>query len=139
MIEKLATRLKAEPNDLDGWLRLGRAYLVQGKGDLAVDAFDHAAALKPDDQSIKLQMVAALLSGLKPGDALPPRAVTLLTEVAAIAPDAPEVLWYLGVVAARDGRAAEAREKWTKLLATLPADGEDAKMVKAALAQLPGK
>ena len=139
MIEKLAAKLKAEPNDLDGWLRLGRAYLVQGKGDLAVDAFDHAAALKPGDQGIRLQMVAALLSGLKPGDALPPRAVSLLTEVAAVAPDAPAVLWYLGVVAARDGRAAEAREKWTKLLAALPADGEDAKTVKAALAQLPGK
>jgi cytochrome c-type biogenesis protein CcmH len=139
MIDKLAARLKAEPNDLDGWVRLGRAYVVQGKGDLAVDAFDHAAALKPDDQSIKLLTVSALLSGLKPGDAMPPRALTLLNEVAAVAPDAPEVLWYLGVVAARDGRAAEARDKWTKLLAALPADGEDAKMVKAALAQLPAK
>lgn len=139
MIEKLAARLKAEPNDLDGWLRLGRAYLVQGKGDLAVDAFDHAAALKPDDQSIKLLTVSALLSALKPGDSLPPRAVTLLNQVAAVQPDVPEVLWYLGVVAARDGRAAEARDKWTKLLAALPPDGEDAKMVKAALAQLPAQ
>jgi cytochrome c-type biogenesis protein CcmH len=137
MIEKLAARLKAEPNDLDGWLRLGRAYLVQGKGDLAVDAFDHAATLKPGDPSIKLQTVSALLSGLKPGDVLPPRAVSLLNEVAAVTPDAPEVLWYLGVVAARDGRAPEAREKWTKLLTVLPADGDDAKLVKAALQQLP--
>ena len=139
MLEKLAARLKAEPNDLDGWLRLGRAYLVQGKGGLAVDALDHAATLKPGDPSISLQIVAALLSGLKPDDALPPRAVTLLNEVAATNPDEPEVLWYLGVVAARDGRAVEARQKWTKLLAALPANGEDAKMVQAALAQLPAK
>jgi cytochrome c-type biogenesis protein CcmH len=139
MIEKLAARLKAEPNDLDGWVRLGKAYAVQGKNDQAVDAFDHAARLKPDDPSIKLEIVAALLSGLKPTDALPPRAINLLTEVAKISPEAPEVLWYLGVVAARDGRAAEARDKWTKLLAALPADGEDAKLVKAALAQLPDK
>jgi cytochrome c-type biogenesis protein CcmH len=138
MVEKLAAKLKAEPNDLDGWLRLGQAYAVQGKADLAVDAFDHAAGLKPGDPSIKIQTVAALLSGLKPGDALPPRAVTLLTEVAAVEPNAPEVLWYLGVVAARDGRVTEARDRWTKLLAALPADGEDAKMVKAALQQLPG-
>jgi cytochrome c-type biogenesis protein CcmH len=138
MVEKLAAKLKAEPNDLDGWLRLGQAYAVQGKADLAVDAFDHAAGLKPGDPSIKIQTVAALLSGLKPADALPPRAVTLLTEVAAVEPNAPEVLWYLGVVAARDGRATEARDRWTKLLAALPADGEDAKMVKAALQQLPG-
>jgi cytochrome c-type biogenesis protein CcmH len=139
MIEKLAAKLKAEPDDLDGWLRLGRAYVVLGKTDLAVDAFDHAAALKSGDPAIKLQTVAALLSGLKPGDALPPRAVALLTEVAAVAPDAPEVLWYLGVVAARDGRAAEARDRWAKLLASLPPDGDDAKMVKAALDQLQGR
>lgn len=139
MIEKLAAALKADPNDLDGWLRLGRAYAVQGKRDLAVDALDHAAALKPGDPSIKIETVAALLSGLKPDDAIPPRAVTLLTEVAAVEPNAPEVLWYLGVVAARGGRVEEARDRWTKLLAALPADGDDAKLVKAALQQLPAK
>ncbi len=139
MIDKLAAKLQAAPNDLDGWLRLGRAYLARGDSAKAVDAYDHAAALRPDDPGIKLQTVAALLSGLKPRDTLPPRAVALLHEVAEIAPDAPEVLWYLGVVAARDGRAAEAREKWTQLLNSLPPDGEDGKLVRAALAELKGK
>jgi cytochrome c-type biogenesis protein CcmH len=138
MIEKLAARMKEQPDDLDGWLRLGRAYVVQGESAKAVDAYDHAAALKPGDAGIKLQTVAALLTGLKPEDTIPPRAVALLGEVAAVAPDAPEVLWYLGVVAARDGRPAEAREKWTKLLASLP-EGEDAKMVRTALGELKGK
>jgi cytochrome c-type biogenesis protein CcmH len=139
MIEKLAAQLKQQPNDLEGWLRLGRAYSVQGDMAKAVDAYDHAAALKPGDPGIKLQTVAALLAGVKPGDELPPRAVALLNEVAAVAPDAPEVLWYLGVVAARDGHASEAREKWTKLLLSLPDGGEDAKMVRAALGELQGK
>ena len=139
MIDKLAARLKDEPNDLDGWMRLGQAYIVKGDSARAVDAYDHAAALKPGDAAIKLRTVAALLGGLKPGDALPPRAVAMLGEVAAVAPDAPEVLWYLGVAAARDGRAAEAREKWTRLLTSLPDGGEDAKMVRAALGELQGK
>jgi cytochrome c-type biogenesis protein CcmH len=139
MIDKLAARLKEQPNDLEGWSRLGNAYAAQGKTDQAVAAYDHAAALKPGDAAIKLRTVAALLSGLKPEDKLPPRAIALLTEVAADAPDAPEVLWYLGVAAARDGRTAEAREKWTKLLASLPADGEDSKMVRTALDEVKGK
>ena len=139
MIDKLAAQLRQQPNDLDGWLRLGRAYLVQGDSAKAVDAYDHAAALKPGDTGIKLQTVAAMLTGLKPGDALPPRAVTLLGEVAAVTPDAPEVLWYLGIVAAREGRAAEAREKWTKLLPSLAPGGEDDKMVRAALTELKDK
>ena len=114
----------------------GALALVQGDSAKAVDAYDHAAALKPGDAGIKLQTVAAMLTGLKPGDALPPRAVTLLAEVAAVTPDAPEVLWYLGIVAAREGRAAEAREKWTKLLPSLAPGGEDDKMVRAALEEL---
>jgi cytochrome c-type biogenesis protein CcmH len=139
MIDKLAARLKDQPNDLDGWLRLGRAYVVRGEGAKAVDAFDRAAALKPGDTQIKLQTVAALLTGMKPDDALPPRAVAMLSEVAAVAPDVPEVLWYQGVVAARDGRFAEARARWTKLLGSLAPAGEDAKMVRAALDELKGK
>jgi cytochrome c-type biogenesis protein CcmH len=139
MIEQLAAKLKRQPNDLEGWLRLGRAYSVQGETAKAVDAYDHAAALKPGDPAIKLQTVAALLSGAKPGDELPPRAAAMLNEVAAVAPDAPEVLWYLGVVAVREGRVADARDKWTRLLTSLPDGGEDAKMVKAALGELPAK
>jgi cytochrome c-type biogenesis protein CcmH len=136
MIDKLAAKLREQPDDLEGWTRLGGAYAAQGKTDQAVAAYDHAAALKPGDPAIKLRTVAALLSGLRPDDKVPPRAIALLTEVAAVAPDAPEVLWYLGVAAARDGRPAEARENWTKLLTSLPADGEDSKMVRTALEEL---
>jgi cytochrome c-type biogenesis protein CcmH/NrfG len=80
-----------------------------------------------------------LLAPLQASDPLPERAVTLLHEVAAIAPDAPEVLWYLGVVAVREGHIAEARQNWTKLLAALPEGGEDYKTVQAALAEIAGK
>jgi cytochrome c-type biogenesis protein CcmH len=139
MIEKLAAKMRITPNDLEGWLQLGRAYLVQGDTAKAVDAYDHAAALKPGDPGIKLQTVAALLSGLRPEDTLPPRAIAMLNEVASVAPDAPEVLWYQGVVAVREGRAAEAREKWTKLVESLPDGSEDVKMVRAALDELKGQ
>ena len=136
MIAQLAAKLKNKPDDLDGWLRLGRAYAVQGDSAKAVDAYDHAIKLKPDDAAIKLQAVGALLSPLHPTDALPPRAVELLHQVSATVPDAPEVLWYLGVIASRDGRPQEARQNWTKLLTKLQAGGEDYKMVQAALSQL---
>jgi cytochrome c-type biogenesis protein CcmH len=138
-VEKLAAKLKEQPNDLEGWLRLARAYTVQGDGAKAVDAYDHAAALKPGDPEIKLHTAAALLTGLKRGDTVPPRAVTLLAEVATVAPDAPEVLWYQGVLAVHQGRFPEARDKWTQLAASLTPGGEDEKMVRAALDQLPAQ
>ena len=142
MIQGMVAQLAAQSADRSrttwragcGWAAPTRCW---ASTDKAVDAFDHAAKLKPDDAGIKLQEFETLIAKLQPSDPLPPRAVALLQQVAAIAPDQPEVLWYLGVQAARDGNPDEARRDWTKLLATLPADGEDAKMVKSALDTLP--
>ena len=80
-----------------------------------------------------------MIAKLQPNAPLPPSAVTLLHQVAAIAPDQPEVLWYLGMEAASSGKPDQARRDWTKLLSQLPADGEDAKLVKTALDALKGK
>lgn len=138
MIEKLAIRLQSEPNDSDGWIKLGRAYAVQGDSDKAADAFDRAIKLKPGEVAIPLQAVEAMLSGLQPTDALPPRAITLLRQVEKIAPEQPEVLWYLGVAEARGMHPDDAKRYWAKLLTKLPANGEDYKMVKAAIESLKG-
>ncbi len=137
MVARLAARLEASPNDLDGWMQLGRAYAVLGDGEKAVDAYDRASALKPNDMGIPLQAVATLLDRLKPEDPLPVRAIALLRKVEIADPDQPEVLWYLGIAAARDSKPDVARQSWTRLLTKLPADGEDAKMVKDAMASLP--
>ena len=136
MVAQLAAKLQTQPNDVDGWMQLGRSYLALGEKEKAADAYQHAASLKPDDVTIKLREMEALLTGLKGSDPLPDRAVTLLHEVQTVSPNQPEALWYLGIVAARAGKPAEARDDWTRLLAQLPADGADAKMVKAALKQI---
>lgn len=138
MVAKLADRLRTQPDDYDGWLRLGRAHTVMGNADAAADAYDHAATLKPQDIEPRLRAVEALLTGLKPDDALPPRAVILLHQIELAAPDEPAVLWYLGVDAARGSRPEVARTYWTRLIAKLPPDGEDTKMVRSALGQLKG-
>jgi cytochrome c-type biogenesis protein CcmH len=136
MIVQLASKLQAAPNDLDGWLRLARAYSVQGDTGKAADAFDEAAKLKPSDPTIKLESVSVLLSNLQPSDPIPPRAETLLHEVAAVTPDSAEVLWYLGVIAAREGRQAEAEHNWTAVLAKLDVGSGDYKLVQDALTKL---
>ncbi len=45
MVGRLAERLKSQPDDLDGWLRLGRAYVVLGEKNKARDAYDRAGKL----------------------------------------------------------------------------------------------
>ncbi len=136
MVEKLAAQLASAPDNVDGWLQLGRSYAALGEADKAADAFDHAAKLKPGDVEIQMQEVEALLTNRKPDDEIPARAVTLLKQVEAVSPDRPEVLWYLGVVAARAGQRDEAKRDWQRLLPLLPADGEDHKTVVEALKTL---
>ncbi|WP_436640049.1 c-type cytochrome biogenesis protein CcmI [Microbaculum sp. FT89] len=49
MVERLAGRLAEDGKDLDGWLRLARAYVVLGEPDKARDALTSARDNFPDD------------------------------------------------------------------------------------------
>ena len=48
MVDGLATRLEENPDDLDGWLRLGRAYAVLGDTEKSRSAYESAEALLTD-------------------------------------------------------------------------------------------
>ena len=48
MVDRLAERLKDEPDDLDGWLQLARAYMVLGDNEKARGAFEAANGLLDD-------------------------------------------------------------------------------------------
>lgn len=137
MVAQLAAKQAADPQNLDGWLRLGRAYSVLHEPDKAADAYDAAAKLKPDDISIPLQEVRALLADHPPTAKLPSRVVALLKRVETSDPDQPMVLWYLGMAAVQDSHSEEARRYWSRLLTKIPPGTEDAKMIQSAIDALP--
>lgn len=135
MVDKLATRLQQNPDDGDGWLRLGRAYMVLDKPDKAVDAYAHAAKLKPDDIAVKQQYAEAIMETGK-GDSPPEQATALFRVVLAAEPQNPEALWYVGISEAAAGHAQTAHDLWTKLLAQLPANAPVRQQVQDRLAAL---
>ncbi|MFG1298612.1 c-type cytochrome biogenesis protein CcmI [Xanthobacter sp. V3C-3] len=49
MVSRLAARLESEPNDIDGWVRLVRAYGVLGEKDKAAEALKSARAAFRDN------------------------------------------------------------------------------------------
>ena len=53
MVKQLEDKMKANPNDGEGWKRLGRAYRVMGRIDESRDAYQRAAKLLADDADIK--------------------------------------------------------------------------------------
>jgi cytochrome c-type biogenesis protein CcmH len=139
MVARLADEMKAKPDDLDGWLRLGRSYAVLGQADDAATAFAQAERLKPNDPGVLLAEAQALMAGHSPVDPMSDQVIALLKRVAAIEPDNPAAVWYLGLHAAQEGNFAEARDDWQKLLAALPADSDEHKTVAAALDAIKGR
>ncbi len=139
MMDQLAARLAQQPDDVDGWLRLARAYAVSNETAKAAEAYARAGALRPDDLEIALQEALALVAGLPPDAPLPERALALLTRVERASPGQPDALWYLGLSAAQAGRMPEARNLWLRLLPLLPLESGERKMVAGALAAISQK
>jgi cytochrome c-type biogenesis protein CcmH len=63
MVDRLATRLKNDGSDIDGWLRLVRAYTVLGERDKALAAAADARRSIGDDPA-KLRQLDELVKGL---------------------------------------------------------------------------
>jgi cytochrome c-type biogenesis protein CcmH len=60
MTQKLADRLKQQPDDPTGWAMLGRSYAVLGRHADALPAFKQAMTLKPGDPNLLTDYADAL-------------------------------------------------------------------------------
>ncbi|HUI18774.1 MAG TPA: tetratricopeptide repeat protein, partial [Alphaproteobacteria bacterium] len=69
MVERLAERLKQQPDDLAGWQRLARAYGVLGETEKAADAQAHVDKLEAATKAPSAQAppAAAAAAGAAPG------------------------------------------------------------------------
>ena len=65
MVARLADRLENEPDDLDGWMRLGNAYSVLGEAEAAITAYERAQELAADLGPPILQEIADALKRLR--------------------------------------------------------------------------
>jgi cytochrome c-type biogenesis protein CcmH len=72
MVGNLAARLEQQPDDVEGWARLGRSYMVLKEPQKARDAYGRALKLKPDDAALR-QAFAEASRAAEPGAAQPAR------------------------------------------------------------------
>jgi len=52
MTDRLAARLKQQPEDAEGWAMLARSYSVLGRNTEALNAYEKAVALRADDANL---------------------------------------------------------------------------------------
>jgi cytochrome c-type biogenesis protein CcmH len=139
MVAKLAARLEQQPDDADGWSRLGRSYMVLNHPDKARDAFARAAKLKPNDIELKQKYAEAIIEAAGDVQQPPGEATALMRDILAAEPQNAEALWYVGLAEAAAGHKDKAHELLSKLLAQLPADAPARQEVEGRLAALKGE
>jgi len=133
MVAKLADEMKQHPDDIEGWLRLGRSYAVLGQPEDAAAAFAQAEKLKPDDPAVLMAEAQGLMAGRALSEPMSDQVLALLNRVQALDPDEPAVMWYLGLHAAQQGDFATARADWEKVKDRMPQGSDEQKTVGAAL------
>jgi cytochrome c-type biogenesis protein CcmH len=121
MVERLAARMKQEPENLEGWIRLANAYGVLGKREEARAAWAEAAKRAPARLDVQLDYAGALIQGRDNlAKTLPAEFPEAVKRIRTLDPENPLGLFYAGVVARAEGRPDEAKALWEKVLALMP-------------------
>jgi cytochrome c-type biogenesis protein CcmH len=137
MVERLANRLKDNPTDYTGWARLANAYKVQGKLDLAAQAFAKTGPLLDTDANLITQY-ADLLATRAKGD-FKGQPITLINKALSLEPKQPNALMMAAQAAYQTGDYAKAIGHWETVLTVLPNGSADSEQVKTEIADAKAK
>jgi cytochrome c-type biogenesis protein CcmH len=131
MVEQLAERLKTQPNDLDGWQQLSRAYSIMGREQVAVAAHRRVVALAPKDAQAHADLARAI--GNTNGRKLNPEAEQLLKTALELDPRNVMAHALLGRSALDRGQPALAKRHWEDALAGLDPEHPFAAQLRSAI------
>ncbi len=131
IVDRLRQRLIEQPDDLRGWLLLGRTLVALQRYPEAVTAYEAAARLAPRDAAAQTGYGEALTMTAE--GSVTPSAAAAFARAAAIDPKAPTARYYLGLAKFQDGNAAGAYDDWMALAQEAPADASYLPMLKERL------
>jgi cytochrome c-type biogenesis protein CcmH len=132
-IDKLAERLKQNPNDAQGWQMLARSYLMQERFSEAAGALEHLTSINPKDAGAWADYAEAL--ALANGQNLAGKPTEAINRALQIDPNHQKALDLAGTAAYQAGDYQKAIEQWQKLLKLLPAGSEELKTITAQISK----
>jgi len=133
MVDRLAERLKAHPEDSSGWVMLGRSYAVLGRFDEAVSAYAKAVERLPNDADVFADYADVL--AMAQGGRLQGKPEEIIERALKIDPDNPKALALAGTVAFEKKDYQTAVNYWEHLLRLVPQDSDFARSVSASIAE----
>ncbi|MDH3276046.1 MAG: tetratricopeptide repeat protein [Gammaproteobacteria bacterium] len=119
MLVGLAQRLDSNPDDLEGWVLLGRSYMSVGNFEGAIAAFERAIVLDGgEDATTLVSLGESLLAGT--GGAIEGRIASLFESALEIDANNPQALFYGGIGAFNQDNPELAAIRWERLLGLNP-------------------
>ncbi len=122
LADRLAERLKNEPNDLDGWILLARSYGALQRNAEAAQAYERVYELSGKDARYAGDYAEALVAAA--GAQVTPRAQALFERVVEAHPSEPRARFYLALARAQAGQARQAIAMWRSLEIDSPPDAQ---------------
>ncbi len=133
MTEKLAARMRENPNDAEGWMMLGRSYRSLERFQESSDAFRKAVALVPDNADLLADLAETL--ALAGGRSLAGEPTRLLERALKLDPENDKALGLSGSAAFERKDYKAAIRYWETLLNRPDVDSELAQALTAVIAE----
>jgi len=129
MVERLAAKMRENPEDADGWKLLGRSYSVLGRFNEAADAYAKAAVRAPRDAQLLADFADAL--AMARGQSLEGEPEKLVHRALEIDPDNMKALALAGTIEFNRRQFAAAAGYWKRMLAHVEPGTEDARVIQS--------
>ncbi|MFN5746047.1 MAG: c-type cytochrome biogenesis protein CcmI [Methylococcaceae bacterium] len=126
-IEQLAQRLGANPNDLEGWVLLGRSLQVTRQPEPAARAYAFALKLAPDNLDLMGYYAEALAEAQQ--GAMQGKPADLVRQILEKDPKHKSGLWLAGIAAAETGNIKDALNYWGQLRAQFRPESPEAQQI----------
>lgn len=131
MVSKLAQRMQANPDDLQGWLMLARSYKTLGRYDDAVQAYGKAEAAINDKPDLLASYAETLAMAAGKGLTGKPR--QLVEQALKIDPQHAHSLFLAGAAAMEAGDNKQGIAYWETLLPQVEPGSEIEQMLRSGI------
>ncbi|HJT51301.1 MAG TPA: c-type cytochrome biogenesis protein CcmI [Nitrosospira sp.] len=118
VLDNLVARLADNPDDMEGWLMLGRTYAIMQRFNDAKEAYEKVLAMAPDNPEV-ITDYADILAMTNNGS-LVGKPSELITKALSLDPENPKALALAGTAKFEQKKYKEAAAYWEKLVALIP-------------------
>ncbi len=132
MVQRLAEKMEKNPENLEGWMMLGRTYFAIGEPQRALYALEKAYGLAPDDPDVLVAYAEAVAADND--SELAGRPAELIQAALKIDPTHSSARWLEGLASFQGAEYVQAADQWGALVATFDPQGDEAKELRRFIA-----